>query len=61
MAELFPPSLDDEIACVKREVAMRERVYRRRVGDGRMKQEVADREITTVRAVLRRLEDMRPA
>jgi len=57
--ELFPPTLDEEIQCVRREVAMRERVYRRRVSDGRMRQEAADREIVTMRAVLSRLEKIR--
>jgi hypothetical protein len=52
MSELFPPTLDDEIACVRREIGMRERVYSRRVADGKMKPEVADRELETMRAVL---------
>jgi hypothetical protein len=45
-----------EIACVKREIKMRERVYPRWVADGRMTQQLADREIELMKAVLRRLE-----
>lgn len=56
MADLFEPTLQDEISCVRREITMRSRVYPRRVADGHMKQEAADREIETMRAVLRRLE-----
>ncbi|HUC70346.1 MAG TPA: hypothetical protein VMS01_04060 [Stellaceae bacterium] len=41
-----------QIACVKREIALRERVYPKWVAGGRMKQEAADRELTTMRAVL---------
>jgi hypothetical protein len=52
MAELFAPSLADQIACVEREIRMREQVYPRRVGDRKMKQEAADREIAAMRAVL---------
>lgn len=52
MPDLFPPNLADQIACVEREIVMRERVYPRRVGDGKMRQEAADRELATMRAVL---------
>lgn len=55
MPELFSPSLADEIACVRREIGMRERVYPRRVADGKMKQAAADREVEIMRAVLDRL------
>ncbi|HYJ44041.1 MAG TPA: hypothetical protein VEW06_06255 [Xanthobacteraceae bacterium] len=59
MTELFPPSVDDMIACVKREIAMRERVYPRRIAAGHMGQELAWREIATMRAVLQTLLDLR--
>lgn len=59
MAELFAPTLADMIACAKREVAMRERVYPRRVADGKMKPAAADRELETMRAILAKLESLR--
>lgn len=49
-------NLAQQIACVKREIAMRERVYSRRVADGKMKQQDADREIEAMRAVLETVE-----
>lgn len=55
MAELFPPSLDDMIRCVEREIAFRRRAYPRFVSGGRMRQENADREIATMEAILERL------
>lgn len=59
-SRLFPPSLDEQIACADREIAMRERVYPAWVRQGRLKQPKADREIETMRAIaasLRRLKD----
>ncbi len=52
MADLFPLTLDDQIACVKREIGMREFVYPRRVADGKMKQDKADHELAAMKAVL---------
>lgn len=49
-------NLAQQIACVKREIAMRERIYSRRVADGKMKQQDADREIEAMRAVLETVE-----
>ncbi len=49
-------SLRDQIACVRREIALRERVYPRQIADGRMKQEEADRELARMKAVLDMLE-----
>lgn len=49
--------LGDQIACVKRELALRQAVYQKRVGAGRMTQEQADLEISRMKAVLRTLED----
>lgn len=46
------PSLPDQIACVRREISMRERVYPRWVADKRMTQAHADRELAAMRAVL---------
>ena len=43
---------DAQIACVRREIAMRERVYPKWVAAGKMKLDMADREIATMKAVL---------
>lgn len=51
-------SIADQIACVKREIAMRERVYPRWVTAGKMKQEKADAESATMKAVLETLHDV---
>lgn len=56
MAELFAPTLADQIAAVKREIALRERVYPRWVADRRLTQDKADREIAAMKAVLATLE-----
>lgn len=58
---LFPDirlrqALDEQIACVTREVKMRERVYPRRVQAGHMSQKQADRELDTMKAVLATLQ-----
>lgn len=52
MSELFALSLDDQLAAVKREIAMRERVYPRQVAAGRMTRVTADRELAAMNAVL---------
>lgn len=44
-------SLERQIACVDRELKFRERVYSRRVGEGKMTQSQADTEIAAMRAV----------
>jgi hypothetical protein len=49
-------SLADQIKCVNREIAMRRSAYPRWVAQGRMKQDVADRELRSMEAVLRTLE-----
>lgn len=57
-------SLDDQIASVEREIAMRQRVYPSWVAKGKMKQEAADLEIARMEAAsvtlnwLRRNEDV---
>ena len=61
MTDLLAPTLDEEIVCVKREIAMRERVYPGWVRNGRMKLDRADREIEVMRAVLARLERIKEA
>ncbi len=54
------PSLTDQIAAVRRELALRERVYPRWVDAGRMKQAKADTEIVAMRAVLATLAAIEP-
>lgn len=44
-------SLDQQIASVRRELAMRQRVYPKWVKDGRMKQDAADKEMAAMQAV----------
>ena len=57
MAELlFEPSLADQIHCVIREIAMRKRVYGRRVAEGLMTAAHADLEMWNMEAVLATLE-----
>lgn len=56
MADLFAPgakiTFRDKEACARRELDFRRRVYARRVGDGRMKQADADREIELMESIL---------
>mgnify|MGYP001603284784 CR=1 FL=1 len=59
MADLFPPTLDDQIQSVEREIGYRERVYPRRVAARQMTQALADREISRMRAVLETLQSYR--
>jgi hypothetical protein len=51
--------LDRQIACVRREVGMRKRVYQRWVGVGKITQEKADDELAAMEAVLATLERLR--
>lgn len=44
-------TLEEQIKCVAREIAMRRNVYRRRVSQDVMSQAEADREIETMEAV----------
>jgi hypothetical protein len=54
-------TLDEQIAEVSRECAMRERVYAGWVLNGRMKLEDSQRQIRRMRAVLATLEKLRAA
>jgi hypothetical protein len=47
-----PVSIDDQIACVEREIGFRERVYPRWVEQKKMTQRVMERELLRMRAVL---------
>lgn len=48
-------SVADQITCVRREIAMRARVYPKWVNAGRMKADAAEREIAAMHAVLETL------
>jgi hypothetical protein len=60
MADLLPIALVELIACVEREVRMRERVYPRQVANGQMTQEKANREIALMQQVAMFLRDHDP-
>lgn len=51
-----PIPIESQVACVQREIRMRESVYPRWVSAGRMKAEKADDEIACMRAVLETLQ-----
>lgn len=51
-------SLGQQITAVKREIALRERVYPQWVKSGRMKQHNAEIEIANMKAVLHTLMDL---
>lgn len=56
---MFPeskPSLGAQIECVEREIRMRRHVYPRRVADGKMSTQTADREIALMVAVAETLQ-----
>jgi hypothetical protein len=59
MAE--PIDLARQIACVRREVSMRKRVYPRWVQNAKMTQEEADRQLQTMEAVQATLEGLQAA
>lgn len=56
MTDLFTDprlgDLDEQIACLKREIGFRKRVYPRQVQKGIIKRADADRELATMQAVL---------
>jgi hypothetical protein len=59
VAELFPPNLAEQIACLEREIVLRRRLYPSWVRAHRLSQPKADREIACMEAALaslRRLE-----
>jgi hypothetical protein len=59
MADLFPKSIDEQIASVEREIKMREQVYPRRVADRRMTAEKAEHELAAMQAVLETLRSLK--
>lgn len=52
-------SLEAQLACIRREIGMRKRVYPRWVANAKMAQADADREIASMQAVLATLENLR--
>lgn len=56
MANQF--TFKQQIECVEREIAMRERVYPNWVAQGKLRQEKANYQIGCMRAVLRSLESL---
>lgn len=52
MSEPREVSLEDQVRCVRREIALRQRVYGRMVAAGKLKQADADRGIAQMTAVL---------
>jgi hypothetical protein len=61
VTDLLPIDLQDMIATVRRELHLRKAVYPRWVGDGKMQQSRADREIEVMQAVLDYLTKQREA
>lgn len=51
-------SLDNQIACVKREIAMREIIYPKRVAAGKMREDRAREELKAMREVLETLKTL---
>lgn len=49
-------SIQDQVACVKRELGQRERVYARLVANGRMSRDKAIHETAAMQAVLETLQ-----
>lgn len=49
-------TIDEQIKCVQREIAMRERVYPAWVASGKMRQIKADHELDCMRSVLETLD-----
>jgi cytochrome c556 len=56
--EAMPYSIDEQIAAVKREIALRKQVYKRQVESGRLSEGKADYEIGAMEAVLATLEEV---
>lgn len=52
-------TLEEQIKCIERELAMRRNVYPRQVQKGAMRPDVADHEILCMEAVLRTLQQIK--
>jgi hypothetical protein len=59
MNTLFPPSIEEKIGCLERELRYRQRVYPRLVLAKKMSQQKADREIEVMAAILEDLKEKR--
>lgn len=53
-------TITDQLACAKRELKMRQRVYPQWVATGRLRQETADHEIACMAAIVQTLEGLAP-
>lgn len=51
MPDLFPITDVDKLACIEREIKFRKYVYPRRIENGTMTQEKADREIAIMNVI----------
>lgn len=59
MSDLFPITLQDQIAEIEREVVLRERVYPRWIASGKLPQHKADRQLAVMTAVLQTLYELK--
>jgi hypothetical protein len=53
----LPVPIAEQVAEIKREIALRQRVYPRWVGLGKLTQRAADRQIAVMQAVLAKLQE----
>jgi hypothetical protein len=51
MTDLFPITRADKLACLEREIALRVKVYARKIADGSMSIQKAEREMEVMRAI----------
>jgi hypothetical protein len=61
MSQLLPVELLEKIACVRREIEQRKRVYPRLIAQGKMSHQKAAREIETMQEILRDYERQQPS
>lgn len=59
MSDLLPITLQEEIAEVEREIALRERLYPHWVTTKRLRPDIAERQLAAMRAVLARLRGLK--
>ena len=57
MTRLFEFAMEEQIACIERELALREKVYGRWIKSGKMTRKKAEHEYACMRAVLHTLQD----
>lgn len=56
MSDLLPITIDDQLACVERELALRRRIYLDLIHKRKMTAQRADHEIACMEAVLKTLQ-----